>query len=88
MLEKILMLLTVVRLGTIIHILITSRPIHEIEKKLSGSKHLTIRGNEIDMRTYLQQRLHDGSRLTTFIEKYPELENQIVEAVLENVDGM
>lgn len=81
-------MLIIILVGTTIHILITSRPIDEIEKELSNSERLTIRGHEIDLRTYLQQRLHDGSRLTTFVERDPQIENEIINAVLKNVDGM
>ncbi|KAI9654380.1 MAG: hypothetical protein M1821_006696 [Bathelium mastoideum] len=83
--KKFLSAILEVQTYTATNLLVTSRPISEIEKAFTGSVSLEIRAKEEDVRRYVNTHL---SELPSFVSSRPRLQEQIEKAIVTAVDGM
>lgn len=67
------------------NIFATSRPIPDIAEKFKGSTLLEIRASEDDVRKYLDGHI---LHLPSFVQRTPNLEEEIKTKIVEAVDGM
>ncbi|KAI9685167.1 MAG: hypothetical protein M1822_004754 [Bathelium mastoideum] len=83
--KKFLSAILEVQTHTATNLLVTSRPISEIERSFTGSVSLEIRAKEEDVQRYVNTHL---SELPSFVSSRPRLQEQIEKAIVTAVDGM
>jgi hypothetical protein len=82
-------LLTALRsLANPINLLVTSRDLASIAQEFRGTKHLDIRANDQDVRRYIEGRIPCAPFLKIHVDKDATLQEEILKAITENVDGM
>ncbi|KAH6999490.1 hypothetical protein EDB80DRAFT_583322, partial [Ilyonectria destructans] len=67
------------------NVLATSRPLPEIEREFKGSTTLKIHANDGDVRKYIEEHM---SRLPNFINRRPELQEDVKTGIIQSVQGM
>jgi hypothetical protein len=76
-------------LGPAVALIFTSRP--NIDPGLVLFRkylHLEIRGTSQDIRTYLAQQILDFPRLSLYVKRFPELQDEIITKIELAADGM
>jgi len=76
------------RLPSTTNLLITSRHVPNIESELNQPRRLEIRASDMDVRTYLEDRIERESRLKRLVQEDPSLRNTIIDTIVEKVQGM
>lgn len=80
-------LLTALRsLAGTVNLLVTSR--NTPSREFYGNKQMNIRANEQDVRRYIQGRIPQTRFLKLHVDKDPALQEEIMKAIAENIDGM
>lgn len=69
-------------------LLYTSRNIHDTAGTFMESTVIPIRGSETDIRTYIKWKLQTKNVLLQFFQQDPTLQNDILEAIVSNAEGM
>ncbi|KAI0885923.1 uncharacterized protein GGS22DRAFT_188212 [Annulohypoxylon maeteangense] len=69
-------------------ILVTSRPIPDLEELLKDSIRITIEASSTDIRNYLQQRIESTSSMKKHLADEPALRETIISLILQKVKGM
>ncbi|KAF7337854.1 Ankyrin repeat protein [Mycena venus] len=76
-------------LGPTVNLMLTSRPDINLGELLSSKfEVMEIRASKEDLWRYVDQRIHDHSRLSWHTQSSPELREQIIQAVINRADGM
>ena len=71
-----------------IRILVTSRDLPYIERCFASSQRLEIRANEVDIRSYVQDRIEEEVELADFINEDETLHERIVGTLVQRSCGM
>ena len=75
-------------LAGIVNLLVTSRDLASIAQDFHGTKRLDIRASDHDVRKYIEGRIPFSPFLKIHVDKDATLQDDIVKAITENVDGM
>jgi Cdc6-like AAA superfamily ATPase len=86
--EKLFSKLLVVRSEFTTNFFVTSRFIPDIEEKLKGTSQVEIRANDEDVKSYLEGRMAERSKIPSFISDSGILQQEIKDKIIEAVDGM
>ena len=78
----------VLSLQPAVHLLLTSRPLHDIGEMLSGASHLEIRARDEDVMLYLQNQIQQKDQLQRHIRAEPSLLEDIIKSIVQSVQGM
>jgi hypothetical protein len=82
-------LLTVLEsFASIANILVTSRDLASIARHFCSTKRLDIHADDQDVRRYIESRIPHEPRLALHVKGCPELQEEIVNKIIENVRGM
>lgn len=71
-----------------VKVMVTSRSIPSIESAIRPDVTLEITAMERDIKSYVEARIHSNSTLKRLIMKAPPMEEKVVQAVVENAQGM
>lgn len=67
------------------NVVVTSRPLPEIERDFKGSATLKIHAKDGDVRKYIEEHM---SQLPSFINRRPELQEDVKTGIIQSVQGM
>ena len=71
-----------------LHILITSRPKQVVSDAFPGAGLLEISANELDIQTYINERIKTERRLQGHLRKSPDLKSSMLETITSRCQGM
>jgi hypothetical protein len=71
-----------------LRLLCTSRHIDDITKTSPGSTCIKVKAIDKDVRTYIQAQIESQTGLSIFCQQDPNLENDILQAVISKAEGM
>ncbi|KAJ6530029.1 ankyrin repeat-containing domain protein, partial [Mycena vulgaris] len=75
-------------LGPAVALLLTSRPHISLNHSLPKFEALEIRATDDDIRKYVDDRIRTSSRLSMYVRKHPDLQDEIQSKIKGSVDGM
>jgi hypothetical protein len=67
---------------------VTSRHSSTIEREFEMAGRLEIRASDHDIRRYLEDRIKAEHQLVRLVQKYPDLQENIISTILEKAKGM
>ena len=75
---------------TLIHLFITGRHSvsSDVERMLKPAFQLVIQSKDDDVRTFLQQILHEHGQLSHWVTESPEFGSSIIDAIIRRLSGM
>jgi len=75
-------------LTSTVNLLVTSRDLSSIAADFQETRHLEIYARDDDIRKYIESRVPGESRLAKHVDGHPMLLEEIVNRIVENVQGM
>ena len=69
-------------------LLITSRDLPSIQRRLHGAGRLDIESSNNDIRNYLDEQIRNSERIGLYVKKHPDLHELIVKTITNKARGM
>ena len=71
-----------------VNLIITSRELATIADVIGDCKRLDIRANPVDLRNYVQGRIHESHRLSSQVKDDPNMKDTIIREITNKNGGM